>query len=117
MFSAGAARNKQEKDEIDGLVVDGVEWDRGFDPREQAEHSVEPFNPRMGQGEAAAKSGGAKLFARLQRPVNTLRVQAERCACARCKLKQQLRLAACPRRANDLRRIDEIYEIHNSLSF
>ena len=63
MIGAGGFRRQQQKDQIHGLLVDGLEVDRRSQSREQAVEAVQIRQLAVGNGDADADTGGSQPFA------------------------------------------------------
>jgi hypothetical protein len=113
MLAAGLCRNKEQERQIDRFAVDRIVRDRSTETREEAEELVKPLDPRVGQGEPAAKTRRAEVFAGAQRSVDRLSVEIETLCGAGGEILEELRLAGGARADNNAARIDERGEIHN----
>src|SRR5690606_30754218 len=67
MVGAGALRREQQEDEIDRLVVEGLEIERLRQTREQAENARQAGQLAMRDGDAVADAGRAELLPLEQR--------------------------------------------------
>ncbi len=63
VIGSGFFRREQQKQDIDGLAVEGVEIDGFFKPRRRAEQMRQTGNLAMGNGDAIADGGRPKSFA------------------------------------------------------
>ena len=67
MVGAARLRRQQQEDEVDRIVVDGIEVDGMVETREQGVEAAEPSQPGVGNGDAVADPRGAQPLALEQR--------------------------------------------------
>ncbi len=77
VLRAGVLRSEEGEEQINGLVVHGLELDRMFKPYEHATHSAKGFQPRVRHGHAMSDARGAGGLALQQRVQYIARVEAE----------------------------------------
>ena len=88
----GRTRQQEQKDEVNGLIVDGFEVDGVTETDDDPERRRDVFEPRMRERHAIADAGRAKLLALHNRRRDFLSVQTEFGRCLSRELLQKSRL-------------------------
>ena len=113
MIGAGVLGRQQQEDQVDGLVIEGLEVDRLIQPREHGHDLVQRRYAPMRNGDAAADAGGAQPLALQQRIQDVARVEPGELGGALRELLQRLLLGLGLQRRKYRFRRYEIGEIHD----
>src|SRR6476469_9013898 len=108
MIGARAFRGEQQKDDVDGCSVNGVEVDRIGEPGADAGYALQPNELAMRDGDTLAEPGRAQPLTLQQRVEDVALLQAGEPRRARRQILKQLLLGLDLERGNHRLGADEI---------
>ena len=115
VIRAGAFRRQQQEHDIDRLIVQRLEIDRGVQPRENARNAVEIGEFAVRNGDSLADAGRAETLTLQDRVENRPGGDARQFRCLFRDCLEKLFLGAHPQIRDDRFLSDNITEIHSSV--